>query len=178
MDDELERLINTLFDGEIRCYDCHTPLDIQANELERQSEHVYTTRYNCPSDSCSIEYDVRVEDEGLTLHFEANERGANRPDKPADMTRISRKEPSRRSHIPSGSSPTHPRNSPTPSSSSNTTTGGYKRHTRPSRTRDSIRTPTSTSACGQTFTTTPHPHIASKKLSGRTSSHTSHLTAR
>jgi len=93
MDDELERLINALLDGEIRCYDCHTKLDIQADRLERQSEHVYTTRYDCPGAGCSIEYDVRVEDEELALHFEANERGANRPDKPADITRISRKEP-------------------------------------------------------------------------------------
>lgn len=93
MDGELERLINALLDGEIRCYDCHTKLDIQADGLEPQSEHVYTTRYDCPGDGCSIEYDIRVENEGLALHFEANERGANRPDKPADMTRISRKEP-------------------------------------------------------------------------------------
>lgn len=93
MDDELERLINALLDGEIRCYDCHTKLDIQADGLERQSEQVYTTRYDCPGDGCSIEYDVQVKDEGLAVHFEANERGANRSGKLADITRISRKEP-------------------------------------------------------------------------------------
>lgn len=92
MDGELERLINTLLNGDIRCYDCKTQLDIQADELEQQSEHIYTTRYNCPGGDCSIEYDVRVEDKELAIGFEANERGSNRPDKPADMTVISRKE--------------------------------------------------------------------------------------
>lgn len=91
MDDELERLINTLLD-DIECFSCHTELDFVADDLERESEQVYTARHDCPGSDCNIEYDVRVENRDLALLFKANERGADRPDRPADMSKMSRKE--------------------------------------------------------------------------------------
>ncbi|WP_121821031.1 hypothetical protein [Halostella salina] len=92
MDDELKRLINTLLD-DVECFSCNTELDIQANELERKSQQVYTARHDCPGDNCNIEYDVRVENRDLALLFDANERGTDRPERPADISKTSRKEP-------------------------------------------------------------------------------------
>ncbi|MFC7251461.1 hypothetical protein ACFQJ5_16700 [Halomicroarcula sp. GCM10025324] len=93
MDDELERLIDTLLNEGIRCFACNTEFGIQAEDLEPQSEQIYTTRYNCSGDDCSIEYHIEVEDRDFALSFRANERGSDRPDDLPDISKYTRKEP-------------------------------------------------------------------------------------
>ena len=102
MDDELERLINTLLNEEIRCFACNTEFDIQADDLEHQSEQIYTTCYNCPGDDCSIEYNIEVEDRDFALSFMANQRGSDRPDDLPDISKHTRKEPLQQKSHPVG----------------------------------------------------------------------------
>lgn len=89
MDEELERLINTLLDGDIRCYVCKTQLEIQADDLEQQSAQVYTSQYNCRGEDCDLRYNIEVEDMGPAIRFEAREQGTEYP----SMGKTSRKQP-------------------------------------------------------------------------------------
>lgn len=91
MDDELERLIRTLLD-DTACLDCHTEFNLQANELDRESDQIYTTRYSCPGDDCNAGYDVQIEDGGHYLSFEAEKRDVDDPDEPRYMSGGSRKQ--------------------------------------------------------------------------------------
>jgi hypothetical protein len=92
MDEELERLINTLLD-DVNCFSCGKEFSARAHNLEQQSAEVYTGWYKCPGDGCGTEFDLQVDDLEFGLSFEANERGVDRPDDLPDISVFSRKEP-------------------------------------------------------------------------------------
>jgi len=92
MDGVLERVINTLLNDDIKCFNCATEFEIQASELEQQSNQLYTTRYNCRGDNCDIQYDVQIEENDFAVSFKANERGTDRSDSLPDISKFSRKE--------------------------------------------------------------------------------------
>lgn len=66
MDSDLERLTNALIAGN-NCI-CGTPLLLEADELDTQSDGEYAADYSCPG--CDAEYTVTVEDQKALLRLE------------------------------------------------------------------------------------------------------------
>lgn len=83
MDDELERLVNTLIDGN-ECYLCGSPIEIRADELERDSDESHVTDYHCPG--CDVGYDIEVRDRDNVISFKAFRKDI---DKECDIAEVS-----------------------------------------------------------------------------------------
>ena len=75
MDDELERLINTLIEG-VECYLCGSSIKIRADGLQNQSDELYVADYHCPG--CDVGYDIEVRDRRTQSPLRHSERTSTR----------------------------------------------------------------------------------------------------
>ncbi len=76
MDAELERLINALINGN-NCI-CGTLIQIEAGELNAESDGQYTSDYSCPG--CDAEYAITVEDRQALLRLEYERTDEDAPE--------------------------------------------------------------------------------------------------
>lgn len=97
MDDELERLINTIIEGN-DCYLCGTPIEIRADGLQKQSDELYEADYTCPG--CNVRYDIKVRDRENMLSFKAFRKDLDKEVDLAEISRSTRKESLQRQSHP------------------------------------------------------------------------------
>jgi hypothetical protein len=89
MDKEKERLIEGLIEGET-CYLCSSNINLSPNNLETDSENLYTAEYQCTG--CDVIYDIEIEDLGHILSFSAYRRDIENELDVPQMSRNTRKE--------------------------------------------------------------------------------------
>ncbi len=67
MNAELIRLIDALIENTI-CDNCGAPLQIEAGQLNSESDGVYTSNYSCPG--CEADYSIKIRDRQALLRLE------------------------------------------------------------------------------------------------------------
>lgn len=92
MNDELERLVNALIEGN-QCYNCGTPFSIEPTELEVQDDGVYISNYSCYG--CEAEYAITVEDEKANLRLEYSRTDKDARKNSLPLSRIQERKPSK-----------------------------------------------------------------------------------
>lgn len=97
MDAELERLINTLIEGN-ECYLCGSSIKIRADSLQNQSDELYGADYHCPG--CDVGYDIEVRDREKTISFKAFRKDIDEEGDRAEIGRSTRKESLQRQSHP------------------------------------------------------------------------------
>ena len=97
MDDELERLINTLIEG-VECYLCGSSIKIRADGLRNQSDELYVADYHCPG--CDVGYEIEVQDGENTISFKAFRKDIDEEGDRAEISRSTRKESLQRQSHP------------------------------------------------------------------------------
>jgi len=97
MDGELERLINTLIEGN-ECYLCGSPIEARAGELVRDSGELYVADYHCPG--CDVGYDIEVRDQDNLISFKAFRKDIDTEVDLAEISRQTRKESLQRESHP------------------------------------------------------------------------------
>lgn len=97
MDDELERLINTLIESNV-CYLCDSPIEIRADDLERESDKFYMADYNCPG--CDVGYVIKVKDKDTAISFKAYRKDIEMESDVAQIGSQARKESLQRQSHP------------------------------------------------------------------------------
>ncbi len=97
MDDELERLITTLIEGN-DCYLCGSSIELRADSLQKQSNELYVADYHCPG--CDVGYDIKVRDRESTISFKAFRKDIDKEVDLAEISRSTRKESLQRQSHP------------------------------------------------------------------------------
>lgn len=97
MDDELERLINTLIEGK-DCYLCGSSIETRADGLQKQSDELYEADYHCPG--CDVGYDIEVRDRENVISFKAFRKDIDKEVDLAEISRTTRKESLQRQSHP------------------------------------------------------------------------------
>jgi len=100
MDEELERLVNTLID-QIECCICGSPIDIQASDLREQSEEAYTADYYCSG--CDAGYDIEIQIIEAMISFDGYLKNVDKEIDVAEISRQTRKESLERQSHPAKS---------------------------------------------------------------------------
>lgn len=68
MDAETKRLINGLINN-VTCYICGTPITVHADDLDKNTDEIYVTKYYCTG--CDVGYNIEIDDLGHMLSFSA-----------------------------------------------------------------------------------------------------------